>query len=652
MVNLGNGLLIAALVFSVLSIASFTLGRLLKHPWVLTAARICASFTMLLVTAATVTLVYALLTHNFSIEYVAEYTSRDLGALYLVCALWAGNAGTLLLWGWIVSLIAVVVMVTNRGRDHEFTPFAMAVVMIFETFLLAMMVLIKNPFTQMPFTPADGLGMPPLFENIGMVLHPPLVIAGNALFIVPFAIAISALLTGRLGNEWVLVARRWALFSWLLMGAGIILGAWWSYSGLGEGSFWHWDSVENASLMPWLSATAFLHSIAMQRKRGLLKVWSMALVIFTFALVIFSTFLSRSDIITSIGTFTESAFGPVFVGFLVTVIVISSVLVFLRRHQLEGKLQMESLVSKEGTFLLTNLLLVGSTLTILVGTVFVLLNPDARALKATLAAPFFNYVNVPIFLAVVLLAGICTAIGWKKVPLHSLRRSLLLPLVVAVMVGIVLFASGVRSLGAVVGLAACCFVPITAVTEWVKATRSRHRVRGENYFRAFFNLIWSNKPRYGGYIVHIALIMIAIGIIGASGFGDSTEAILLPGESMDVGNYTLVYQELSYAPVAGRLIFTADMAVYRGDRLVGKIEPVKYFDESFNREVDTAAIRSNPVEDLYVTINGWDDAEVTSFTARWYPMLMWIWIGGWLMMAGGVIAFWPDKHKSAVLPDD
>ena len=650
--NLGIGLLITALIFSTLSILGFISGKLLKQNWLQIAARICVGATALMLTVAMANLIYALLTHNFSIEYVAEYTSRDLGTLYLICAIWAGNEGTLLLWGWIVSLVAVAVLFTSHDRDREMVPFTLAAVMVLDAFLLVMMVFIKNPFTLMPFTPADGLGMSPLFENIGMVLHPPLIIIGNALFIVPFALALAALFSGKLGNEWVIAARRWALISWLLMGAGIIIGAWWSYTALGEGSFWHWDPVENASLMPWLSATAFLHSIAMQRKRGQLRVWSMVLVILTFGLVIFSTFLSRSDIIASVVTFSESAFGPVFVGFLTAAMVISLILVFFRRHQLENKQPIESVVSKEGTFLLTNLLLFGSTLAILLGTVFVLLNPDARALKATLAAPFFNYVTIPLFLVVILLAGVCTAIGWRKVPLHSLRRNLLFPLVISAVLVVILYTAGVRSWGAVLGLLVCCFVPVTAITEWVKASRARHRNHHENYLQAFLNLIWSNKPRYGGYIVHIALIMIAVGIIGSSSLGVFEEAVLVPGESMDVGSYSLIYKKLRYTPSAGRLIFAAEMDVYKNDRLIAEIEPVKYYDESFNREIDTAAIRSNPVSDLYVTVNGWDSAEVTSFTAREFPMLMWIWIGGWLMMAGGLIAFWPEKPRTSAVADD
>jgi cytochrome c-type biogenesis protein CcmF len=330
---------------------------------------------------------------------------------------------------------------------------------------------------------------------------------------------------------------------------------------------------------------------------------------------------------------------------------VSSTLVFLRRRQLEGKLQIKSLVSKESTFLLTNLLLVGSTLAILVGTVYMLLNSDARALKAAIATPFFNQVNVPIFLAVILLAGLCVAIGWGQVVIRNLKRSLLWPLVTALILGLGLFALGL-SWYSVVGLALCCFVPFTAVAEWIKSTRARHRTRGENYLKAFLGLIWDNKPRHGGYIIHIAIIFIAMGIIGSSALDVQKEVALMPGQSMTINGYTLVYDKLNYDSASGEMIFTADISIYKNGRLIGELKPVKYFDQSFNRDVNIAAVRSNPMEDLYVAAVAWNQAGLTAFNVKVYPLLQWIWIGGWLLMMGGVIAFWPDKRNLVIVGED
>ena len=645
--NIGYKFIAAALIFSGISVAAFFLGGVTKRRPVLVIARVCVFVALGLVTATTAYMIHLLLIHDFSFVYVAEYTARDLSPLYSFVALWAGNQGSLLFWAWLVAAIGALVVITGRERDRELMPYATAVVMITEVFLLALMLFVSHPFERMITTPLDGIGLTPFFKEIGMFLHVPTILAGYAGLTVPFAMAVAALLTGRLGNEWLITARRWGLLSWLLLSAGMITGAWWSYAGLGGGSYWHWEPVENATLMPWLSATAFLHSIVMQRKRGVLKVWSMMLIIMTFGLVIFSFFLNRSDVIvSSINTLSKSDFSRAILGFLVVAMLVSSILVFLRRRGLEGKQQIESVISKEGTFLLTNLLLIVSALAILVGTILMLLNRDtSMGLYANRVVPFLNQVNIPIFLAIILLAGICVTTGWRQVAVRSLGRSLRWPLVASLLLGLVLFLFGRREWYPIVGLAVCCFVPFTVAAEWVKSTRARHRNRGENYLKAFFGLVWSDKPRHGGYIVHIALILISIGIIGSSAYSVSKEVALMPGESMAIGSYSLVFEKLNLNSASGELVFSADISVYKNSKLIGELTPVKYFDQSYNGEVNTASVRSSPVEDLYVTIVGWDQAELTEFKVSIYPLTMWIWIGGWLMMLGGLIAFWPERQR-------
>ncbi len=643
--NIGYIFIAVAFIFSGISVAAFFLGGVPKRRPVLVLARVCVFAALGMVTAATAYMIRLLLIHDFSFVYVAEYTSRDLPPLYLFTALWAGNLGSLLFWAWLVTVIGALVVITMRARDRALMPYATMVVMIVETFLLALMLFVKNPFEKMITIPLEGIGLTPFFKEIGMFLHVPVILTGYAGFTVPFALAVAALLTGRLGNEWLIPARRWALLSWLLLGAGIITGAWWSYTGMGGGSYWHWEPVENATLITWLSATAWLHSIAMQRKRGMLKVWSMMLIIMTFGFVIFSFFLNRSDIITSVNSTSNSAFRLSILGFLMVAMLVSSILVFLRRGGLESKLQIESVISKEGTFLLTNLLLTASAMAILLGTVFTLLNRDAGGLHASLAVPFLNQVNLPIFLAIILLAGICVTTGWRKVTILSLWRALRWPLVASLLLGLTLLLFGIRGWYPIVGLVMCCFVPFTIAAEWVKSTDARHRNRSENYPKAFFALVWSDKPRHGGYIVHIAIILISIGIIGSSAYSVSKEATLMPGESMAIGNYSLVFEKLNLNTAIGEMIFSADLSVYKNSKLIGKLTPVKYFDQAYNGEVNTASVRSSPVEDLYITVVGWDKAGLAEFKVSIYPLTMWIWIGGWLMMLGGLIAFWPDRKR-------
>jgi cytochrome c-type biogenesis protein CcmF len=615
---MGNTVLIAAFISSLIAIAAYFAGGITRRRPLLILGNLGVFAAAGLVTAAAVFMVTLLVNHEFVFEYAAEYTSTDLSGIYLVSALWAGNQGAMLFWTWLVALIGVLLLIAGRSRDREIMPYALAVVMINEAFLLFIMIFGKNPFSLMLATPVEGLGLNPFFEHAGMLLHPPAIMAGYAGLTVPFALAVGALITGKMDGDWLISARRWALMSWLLLGAGIILGAWWNYSSLGEGRFWHWDPVENASLLPWLTATAFLHSVAMQRKRGVLKMWTMSLIILTFGFVVLSTYLNRSDVIATVAsdytlmTARIPGMGPPILIFLAATMLLSFALVFIRRGRLESRRQIESVISKEGTFLLTNLLFLASAVAILVGTIYMLLRSGPSVHQQSLIAPFFSRASVPIFLAIILLAGVCIATGWRKMKLSDLGRSLLVPFLASVLFALALFAFGVRQWYAVIGLAACVFVVFTAVKEWVKSTRARSRGRNENYFKAFFGLILSDRPRHGGYIVHIGFVLIAAGLIGASAFGETRQVVLNPGESMAVGGYSLAYEKLNYEPVSGTMIFTANMSVTKNNGSGRAVAPVKYFDQSFNGEVNTAAVLTSPLEDLYVTVVGWDTAGRTS----------------------------------------
>ncbi len=649
---MGNALLTAAFICSLLAIAAFFIGGIIRRQAVLIMGKAAVFSTAGLVTAATLFMVMLLLNHNFAFEYAAEYTSSDLSGIYLVTALWAGNQGAMLFWTWLVALIGALLILSARQRDRIILPYALGVIMINEAFLLSIILFGKNPFAMMVAAPVEGLGLTPFFEHAGMLLHPPILMAGYAGMTVPFALAIGALITGKLDNDWIFSARRWAILSWLLLGAGIILGAWWNYASLGEGRFWHWDPIENASLLPWLTATAFLHSIAMQRKRGVLKAWSLSLIIITFGFVVFSTYLNRSDLIATVTTSTllmvtqAPDMGPSILVFLIATLVLSFGLVVIRHNRLESKRQIESVISKEGTFLLTNLLFLAAAGGILIGTIYTLLKGSTTILEQSLVAPFFNRVSIPILLAIILLTGICITTRWRRTNLNELGRSLLMPFIISIVLGIVLYLFGIRQWYAIIGLSLCVFAPFTAATEWIRSTRARSQGRRENYLKAFIGLIWADKPRYGGYIVHIAIILITIGFIGNSAFGTTKQAALKPGESMSVGAYSLSYEKLNYKPVSGKMVFTAQVAVNKNQGAGKEIAPVKYFDQSFNGEVNTAAVLTGPLEDLYVTVVGWDTEGRTEFRASVLPLVMWIWIGAWLMMIGGLIAFWPDRRHS------
>ena len=645
MADIGYIALLLALVASIYSAVAFVFGVRGKRLALIESARNSLLAVFGLVSISVGILAYALLTHNFQIEYVASYTSRDLPLPYLLSALWAGNAGSLLFWAWFLSIFAAVVVLQKRDTGKRLVPYASVVIILTEAFFLILVLLVSNPFHKLPFVPAQGMGLNPLLENPGMIAHPPVLLAGYVGFTVPFAFAIAALLTRRFGDEWLIAVRRWTLLAWLLLGVGILIGAWWAYIELGWGGYWAWDPVENAGLMPWLVATAFLHSIMMQRRRGMLKVWNMVLIILTFSLVIFGTFLTRSGILSSVHTFSESALGPFFLVFVGIALFGSLGLLYYRGAELKGEAEMESFVSRESTFLLNNLLLVGAAFAIFLGTVFPMISEVVRGVKISVGPPFFNQVNAPIFLLVLFLAGICTLIGWRRASIKNLVRNFLWPLVIALILGAVLFILGIREWYALIAFPVCAFALFTILYEWFRGTRARHRMRAENYFKAFWGLIGANKPRYGGYIVHIAIILIAIGIVGSSLYDVEKEAVLTTGDSMAINNYVLTYDNIDYYETQSKVVVTATLSVYDNGEFIGKLVPEKYFHRTYSQPVTEVAIRSTLREDLYVILVGWNEDGTTVFKVLVNPLVNWIWIGGGVFLLGGLIAFWPNRRR-------
>ncbi|MBI4180394.1 MAG: cytochrome c biogenesis protein CcsA, partial [Chloroflexi bacterium] len=412
---------------------------------------------------------------------------------------------------------------------------------------------------------------------------------------------------------------------------------------------WAWDPVESASLLPWLVATAFLHSIMMQRRRGILKVWNMVLIILTFSLSIFGTFLTRSGVLSSVHTFGQSALGPFFMAFIGVILVGSLGLLFYRSEELRGEAEMESLVSRETTFLLNNLLLVGAAFATFLGTVFPLISEVVRGVKISVSAPFFNQVNSPIFLAVILLAGICALIGWRRASAKNLVRHFLWPLVTSIILGIVLFIFGVREVYAIIAFPVCAFVLFTILYEWWRGTRARHRVRAENYLKAFWGLIGSNRPRNGGYIVHIGIIILAIGVTASSVYSVEKEFSIKPGEVMTINNYNLTYLSKDSYTTQGKNFDTTTLSVYKQGELLDQLTPLKYLQLSDQQTVSQVAIHPTLLEDLYVILVGWDADGTTAFKVLVNPLVMWIWIGGIVVVLGGLVAFWPERQKLSAL---
>ena len=657
MADIGYIALFLALAVSLYSAIAYILGGRNRDAVLLASARNGLLAACGLVTVSVAALLYSLVTHNFQIEYVASYTNRALSISYLLSALWAGSEGSLLFWAWLLSMLAVIVVLQKRTVAKELIPYTAAIVMVTEVFFLVLLLFVSNPFARLTYITSpdlfnfvqagnDGRGLNPLLENPGMLIHPPMLLTGYASFTIPFAFAIAAMLTGRLGEAWLIAVRRWALIAWLFLGVGNLLGAWWAYVELGWGGYWAWDPVENASLMPWLVGTAFLHSIMMQRRRGMLKVWNMVLVTLTFTLSLLGTFLTRSGVLSSVHAFAGSpVLGTMFLVFIGVALLGSLALLYYRSEDLKSESEMESLVSRESTFLINNLLLVGSTFAVFIGTFFPLISEAVRGVKISVGPPFYNQVNAPIFIALVLLAGICTLIGWRRASVDNLLRNFLGPLVIAFIIGIVLFLFGMREWVAIIAFIVSSFVLLTIIYEWFRGTRARHNIRNENYLKAFWGLIGANRPRYGGYIVHIGIVLLAIGITGSSLFDVSKEVSLKPGDSITFQQYTLTYEKLDQYSTKSKDITTATISVSSGGKPIGRLTPEKYFPYSFDNAVSEVAIRSTLKEDLYIILISAEKDGVTAFKFIINPLVSWMWIGGWVFIIGGLIAFWPGRQQ-------
>ncbi len=651
--DIGYIALFLAAAAALYSAVAFVIGHRARNEALLQSARNGLIAVFALTSVSVSVLLYGILTHDFSNAYIASYTSTDMSLPYLVSALWAGNDGSLLFWAWLITLFAFISLLINRNKPRELVNYSSVVMMVIAAFFVILVITSANPFETLASPPAQGMGLNPLLENPGMLIHPPALLGGYVGFAVPFAFAIAALISGRLGDEWIIIIRRWTLVSWMLLGIGNLLGAWWAYVELGWGGFWAWDPVENASLLPWLVMTAFLHSIMMQRRRGMLKVWNMSLVIIAFALTIVGTFLTRSGVISSVHTFAAS---PLLGSLLLTLIGVILVggfgLLYWRSGRLSSDSEMESLVSRESTFLLNNLLLVGAAFAILLGTFFPIISEAVRGVKVSVGPPFYDQVNGPIFLAIIVLAGICTLIGWRRASRKNLVRNFAWPAVAAGITGVVLFVAGVRQWYPLLSLVIFAFVLGTILYEWVRGTGARHRIRGDNYAKAFWGLIMGNRPRYGGYIVHISIILMAIGVVGSTFYETEQEAVLRPGQSTTITDYTLEFETIDTYELSDRVVVTAVMGVYRGGNFIGRLTPEKYYHRSYEQSVSEVAIRSTLVEDLYVILIDSQADGLASFKVLVNPMVKWLWIGGWVFIAGGLLAFWPERRKPPALVEE
>src|SRR5690242_2732857 len=471
---------------------------------------------------------WALFHHDFNVEYVAAYTSRNLPIFYTWSALYAGQKGSLLFWATVLSLFGTLPLALTSSRHRAYLPYVGAVVSVVAAFFVSVMVFTANPFDRLPYTPVDGSGLNPQLQNPGMVFHPPMLYLGYISITIPFAFAIAALLTKKLDADWLVAIRKWTLLSWLFLSIGICLGMWWAYVELGWGGYWAWDPVENASLLPWLVMTAFLHSVMIQEKRGMLKKWNLGLIIGAWLLSIFGTFITRSGVIASVHSFTQSNVGYFFLAFLVLSAAATIFLYVKRLPLLEAEAKLESMVSREASFLFNNLIFLVIAFAVLWGTLFPILSEAVTGTKITVAGSFFNRVNIPLGLLLLALTGIGPLIAWRRASTANLQRQFAVPVTTGALVFLILLVAGMRDLGALMAIGLGSFVLGTVVQEFARGASARHRQYGEAYVLALGRLVARNRRRYGGYVVHVGMVLLFIAFSGMA-FKTETEATLRPG---------------------------------------------------------------------------------------------------------------------------
>jgi cytochrome c-type biogenesis protein CcmF len=597
-----------------------------------------------LVIVASGALLHGLVTNDFRLKYVAEYSSTTLPLKYKVTALWGGMEGSLLFWALILTTFIALAQFQNRARNRALMPYVTATSCTVAAFFLSLLAFVTPPFALLPYVPAEGTDLNPLLQNYWMQIHPPSLYLGYVSWTIPFGFAIAALVTGRLDDLWIRTSRRWCLMAWFFLSLGNLFGARWAYEVLGWGGYWAWDPVENAAFMPWLTGTAYLHSVMIQERKDMLKVWNMTLIIVTFALTIFGTFLTRSGVISSVHSFTQSGLGPFFMGFLAFLVAGSAALLVWRLDSLRPRHKLDSLLSRESAFLFNNLLLVGIAFATLWGTIFPVLSEWVRGVKITVGPPFFNRVNAPLAIGLLLLMGIGPLIAWRRATARHLLETFFAPVTVGLMTGVAAFAGGMRSLSALLVTSFAGFVLFTVVTEFHSGARARMAMVGEGYGTALASLFRKNQRRYGGYIIHCGVVFMFLGVTMSSVYRVEELHTVRKGGEFTVGSYRLRYEDSRALEDEHVARMIATLRVFEGDREIAVLEPEKRFYKRPEQPATEVAFRSTMRDDLYVILGSFDKEGSFTFQVYVNPLVWWLWFGGAVLVLGTGVAAFPARR--------
>jgi cytochrome c-type biogenesis protein CcmF len=646
MPSLGTFLLLTSFVACAYAVAASVAGARRRSRRLIESGTGAFYFITALMTVASGVMVHAFVTNNYAIKYVQRYSDSAQPLAYKIASYWGGLDGSIMFWVFLLGIFGTIAVYTNRERHRELIPWVVAVIASVEMFFIFLMVVHNNPFsTFLAQAPADGKGLNPLLQNFYMAIHPPSLYIGFVSMTIPFAFGIAALITGHLDDSWLRAVRRWTMVGWLFLSFGLTLGMLWAYEELGWGGFWGWDPVENAGLLPWFTATAFLHSVMVQERRGMLRVWNVTLVIVTFFLTIFGTFMTRSGVVQSVHAFGEDReLAWMFTVFMVVILTFSFGLVIRRLPLLRSRHQLDSWVSREAAFLANNWILLFSAFFVLFATMFPTLSEALRGQRLTVGPPFFNKWMLPIGLMLLLLTGIGPLLAWRKSSVRNLVEQFLWPSVAAVVTAVALYAYGVRVWASGTCFALCAFVTTTVLQELIRGANVRKGATGSDIVTAMIGLVGRSRRRYGGYVVHLGIMLMFLGFAG-QGFKQEEQIKLGVGQQTTVGPFTVRHDALRVTTDAQKQMVTGHVTVSEGSKVIGTLQPARWFFAKHEEEPTTeVAIRRAPAEDLYVVLGGYDvSSQQATYAITVNPLVNWIWFGFAVMALGTGLALLPES---------
>jgi cytochrome c-type biogenesis protein CcmF len=672
--NVGFGILAITFAVSLYGIIAAITGAVRNSLAWVESARLAQLFTFPLLTISTICLAILLVNGDYQVAYVYSTSSNTMPMYLKITALWGGQAGSLLFWSWLLAGFAAAVTLRKWDRDRALLPWVIVVSLVTLVFFLFLTIVIENPFARywfgptgteiislfkpaggQPIIPQDGRGLNPLLRHPGMIIHPPALYLGFVSFVVPYAFAMAALITGRTDDRWIRITRRWTLVAWLFLSLGLLLGSRWAYDVLGWGGYWGWDPVEIAAFMPWLTGTAFLHSVMIQERRGLFKRWNMILIILTYSLIILGTFLTRSGVLSSVHAFAQSAIGPLFFGFIGVTFIIS--LYFLLQHwdDLRGEGRMDSLFSREALFLYNNLLFMGILAVCFWGVIYPIVSELFTGQKVTVGPPFYERAAGPLFAGLLLLMGLAPLSAWGRSALNRVGRSIWKPFAASLLVLAAVVATGYYKMSVpsaywvgLLGLWLSAFTLFVTLYEYGRGVFARQRSTGENLPLAFWNLASRNRRRYGGYIIHIGVVLMALGIIGIEVFQDQTQGTISQGETIVLRDYTIEFESLAvFDAPDGRNVARAVVSVWQDGKIVDELYPRRDYFYDAQQPMTIPGLRSTIADDLYIILVDWQPISSGGATFKVFhnPLVKWLWVGGYVFILGMLVAAWPDKEK-------